>query len=84
MGTEEYFPCMEINKKLILESWNTFVDIFLHRVLTCGVQARLLSIVTPNILWFCTSSMMLSFAVKGGGGGGGIRYYSLPFLSSGY
>ena len=73
MGTEEYFPCMEINKKFSLESWNTFVDIFLHRVFMCGVQARLLSIVTPSTLWFCTSSMMLSFAVKGEGGGGGGR-----------
>ena len=81
MGTEEYFPCMEINNnKIILKSWNTFADIFLRRVFTCGVQARLLSIVTPSTLWFCTSSMMLSFVVKGGGGGGDKILYCAVFV----
>ena len=50
MGTEEYFPCMKVNKRFILDSWNTFVDIFLHRVFMCGVQARLLSIITLNTM----------------------------------
>ena len=47
------------------------MDIFLHRVLlrrafTCGVHARLLSVITPNTLWFCTSSMMLPVRSEGG------------------
>ena len=63
----------------ILDSWNTFVDIFLHRVSMWGVQARLLSIITPSTPWYCTSSVMLPFTAKGEK-----RHYILPFLSSSY
>ena len=57
------FLACKLTKSFILKSWHTFVDIFLHRVFTCDVQARLLSIVTPSTLWFCTSLFYLGVHV---------------------
>ena len=64
-----------------------FVDIFFHRVFTCCVQVRLLSVITPSTLWFCATSKMLPFTDRDGGGGEGVErggHNILPLLSSSY
>ena len=69
---------MEVDQKKYFRKLEYFCGYFLAQ----SICVNLLSVVTPSTLWFCTSSMMLSFAVKKGGGE--IRYYILPFLSCGY
>ena len=63
-----------MDKSFNLDNLNTLVfffffllfDISLHRAITSDVHETLLSIVIPNTLWFCTSSMTSHLMVREG------------------
>ena len=87
MGTVEYFPCMEFNKKNYFRKLEYFCAYFLAQsvYVWCPSQIVVNSYSQHSVVLYLFNDVVFRCQRGGGGGGGGgIRYYILPFLSSGY
>ena len=81
MGTEEYFPCMKINKMFYFRHLEYFWAQNIY--VWCPSQIIVNSYSQHSVVLYIFNDVAFR-GQKGGGGGGNKALYFFPFLSCGY